>query len=79
MQKQNFFMQNKKLKIILLSFKQKKLIEKLDLRRKEHGESIGLFARDIKLIGYRAYPKLTDHRMLESIMIRLRNFAYLHI
>ena len=32
------------------------LREKLDLRRQEHGESIEAFARDVKLIGHRAYP-----------------------
>ena len=45
------------------------LIEKLDLRRQEHGESIESFARGIKLIAHRDYPKVIDNRMLESIMI----------
>ena len=32
------------------------LREKLDFRRQEAGESIEAYARDIKLIGHRAYP-----------------------
>ena len=47
------------------------LIDKLDLRRQEHGESIESFARDIKLIAHRAKPKVTDNRILESIMIKV--------
>ena len=47
------------------------LIEKLDLRRQEYGETIESFARDIKLIAHRAYPKFTDNRMLESIKIKV--------
>ena len=47
------------------------LSEKLDLRRQEHGESIESFARDIMLITYRAYPKVIDNRILESIKIKV--------
>ena len=47
------------------------LIEKLDLRRPEHNESIESFARDIKLIAHRAYLKVTDNRMLECIIIKV--------
>ena len=32
------------------------LIDKLDLRRQKHCESIVLFARDIKIIAHKAYP-----------------------
>ena len=47
-----------------------KLRERLDLRRQEAGESIESFARDIKLIGHRAYPKAADPAMLEHILIK---------
>ena len=46
------------------------LRERLDLRRQETGESIELFARDIKLIDHRAYPKAADPAMLEHILIK---------
>ena len=45
------------------------LIEKLDLRRQGPNESIEAFARDIKLIGHRAYPK-GDPDLLERILIK---------
>ena len=46
------------------------LRERLDLRRQETGESIESFARDVKLIGHRAYPKAADPAMLEHILIK---------
>ena len=46
------------------------LRERLDLRRQEAGESIESFARDIKLIVHRAYPKAADPAMLEHILIK---------
>ena len=46
------------------------LVEKLDLRTQEAGESIEAFARDIKHIGHRAYPK-GDPQMLEKILIKV--------
>ena len=45
------------------------LREKLYLRQQEAGESIEAFARDIKLIGHRAYPK-GDPELLEDILIK---------
>ena len=42
----------------------------LDLRRQEAGKSIESFARDVKLIGLRAYPKAADPVMLEHILIK---------
>ena len=47
-----------------------KLKEKLHLRRQEAGETIELFARDIKLIGHRAYTG-TDPELLKDIMIHV--------
>ena len=47
------------------------LIDKLYLRRQEYGETIESFARDIKLIAHRAYLIVTDHRMLERIIIKV--------
>ena len=44
--------------------------KRLDLRRQEAGESIESFARDIKLIGHRTYPKAADPAMLEHILIK---------
>ena len=46
------------------------LKERLGLRRQEVGESIEAFARDIKLIGHRAYAG-KDTEMLEDIMINV--------
>ena len=46
-----------------------KLRERLDLRSQEAGKSIESFARDIKLIGNRAYPKAANPAMLEHILI----------
>ena len=48
----------------------KELRERLDLRRQETGKSIESFARDVKLIGYRAYPKAADPVMIEHILIK---------
>ena len=48
-----------------------KLIEILYLRLQEYGKTIESFARNIKLISHRAYPKVTDNQMLDSIMIKL--------
>ena len=48
----------------------KELRERLDLRRQEAGESIESFAREIKLIGHRTYPKLADPAMFEHILIK---------
>ena len=45
------------------------LREKLDLRKQEPGESIEAFARDVKLIGHRAYPN-GDPELLEHILIK---------
>ena len=45
------------------------LREKLDLCRQEPGESIEAFARDVKLIGHRAYPN-GDPALLEHIHIK---------
>ena len=45
------------------------LIEKLDLRHQGPNESIESFARDIRLIGHRAYPK-GDPDLLERILIK---------
>ena len=45
------------------------LREKLDLRKQEPGESIEAFARDVKLIGHRAYPN-GDPALLEHILIK---------
>ena len=53
-----------------ISEKLEELRERLDLRRQEAGESIESFARDIKLIGHRAYPKAADPAMLEHILIK---------
>ena len=47
-----------------------KLRERLDLRRQEAGENIESFARDVKLIGHRAYPKAAEPVMLEHIIIK---------
>ena len=44
--------------------------ERLELRRQETGESIELFARDVKLIGHRAYSKVANSAMLEHILIK---------
>ena len=44
--------------------------ERLDLRRQDANDSIESFARDIKLIGHRAYPKAADPPMLEHILIK---------
>ena len=44
--------------------------EKLDLRQQETGESIEAFARDIKLIGHKAYPD-GEPRLLESVLIKV--------
>ena len=46
------------------------LRERLDLRHQEVGESIESFARDVKLIGHRSYPKAADPAMLEHILIK---------
>ena len=46
------------------------LNEKLGLRRQEAGETIESFARDIKLIGHRAYTG-KDPELLEDIMINV--------
>ena len=46
------------------------LRERLDLRRQKAGESIESFARDVKLIGHRAYPNAADPVMLEHILIK---------
>ena len=46
------------------------LKERLGLRRQEVGESIEAFARDIKLIGHRAYAG-KDPELLEDIMINV--------
>ena len=46
------------------------LRERLDLRRQEAGEIIESFARDVKLIGHRAYPNTADPAMLEHILIK---------
>ena len=45
------------------------LRDKLDLRKQEPGESIEAFARDVKLIGHRAYPN-GDPDLLEHILIK---------
>ena len=45
------------------------LREKLDLRKQEPGGSIEAFARDVKLIGHRAYPN-GDPKLLEHIIIK---------
>ena len=47
------------------------LRERLDQRRQEAGERIESFARNVKLIGHRAYPKAADPVMLEHILIKL--------
>ena len=46
------------------------LSEKLDLRFQEATETIEAYARDIKLIGHKAYPK-GDPDLLENILIKL--------
>ena len=65
-------MQNKNLKIILLLIKQKQTNWKTWLMATRKWQIYWIiFARDIKLFSYRAYPKVTDYRMLESIMIKV--------
>ena len=44
--------------------------ERLDLRRQDAGKSIESFARDVKLIGNRGYPKAADPAMFEHILIK---------
>ena len=44
--------------------------EKLDLCQQEAGESIEAYARDIKLIGHKAYHD-GEPRLLESVLIKL--------
>ena len=46
------------------------LREKLNLRVQEVGETIEAFARDVKLIGHKAYPN-SDPQLLESMMIQV--------
>ena len=46
------------------------LREKLDLRQQEAGETIEAYARDIKLIGHKAYPD-GEPRLLESVLIKV--------
>ena len=46
------------------------LREKLDLRQQKAGESIEVYARDIKLIGPKAYPD-GKPRILEFVLIRV--------
>ena len=41
------------------------------MRRQEHGESSKSFAGNITHIAHRANAKVTDYRMLESIMIQV--------
>ena len=47
------------------------LIIKLDLKRQEYGKFIESFARDIKLIAHKTYPKVIDNRILKSIIIKV--------
>ena len=51
----------------------KDLKERLDLWRQEASESIKWFARDVKLIKHRAYPKAADPAMLEHIYISINS------
>ena len=44
--------------------------DKLNLRVQDVGETIESFARDVKLIGNKAYPK-SDPQLLESIMMQV--------
>ena len=46
------------------------LRDKLNLRVREVGETIKSFARDVKLIGHKAYPN-SDSQLLDSIMMQV--------
>ena len=67
----NFDVAKEKLKdYFAITETSEELREVLDPRRQEAGESIESVARDIKLIGHRAYPKAADPAMLEHILIK---------
>ena len=57
-------------RLLAITETSEELRERLDLRRQEAGESIESFARDVKLIGHRAYQKTADPAMLEHILIK---------